>query len=339
MPDPRFFKTIEPKTLRELAEISGCFLNDQSYADKTIKNVASINSACSDEITFLSNSKYAEQLLTSKAGACILEEKYIDKAPVSLAILVSKQPYLAYAKIAAVLHPQEDEASYISDKAVINNSAIIGKNCTIEPGVVVGPNVQIGDNCFIGANTVLTKGIIIGNNCKIYSNVTLSHTIIGNDVIIFPGAKIGQDGFGFATDKGRHIKIPQLGRVIIGNDVEVGANCCIDRGAGPDTIIGDGTRIDNLVQIGHNVEIGRGCIIVSQVGISGSTKLGDYVVLGGQVGIAGHLHIGSGSNVAAQSGIMRDIAPKEVIGGSPGLPIKQWHRQNVIIQKLISKKG
>ena len=194
-------------------------------------------------------------------------------------------------------------------------------------------------NCWIGSNAVILKGVTLGKNTRVAPNVTLENCQIGSNVIIHAGVCIGQDGFGFAMGKDGHLKVPQLGRVIIEDDVEIGANTTIDRGTGPDTIIGAGSKIDNLVQIGHNVRIGRCCIIVSQVGISGSTVIGDFSALGGQVGIAGHLEIGAGVEVAAQSGIMRNVGPGEKIGGSPARPFREYMRSIAVIEKMSKKNA
>jgi UDP-3-O-[3-hydroxymyristoyl] glucosamine N-acyltransferase len=338
MPHLDFFSITDPLSLEEIAAIAGCTIHTKGKASSLIKGVAPIDAASADDLTFLSNPKYAASLMESHAGACILNEESIAKAPEGMAILVSKNPYASYAKVATAFYPDDLRSGKISDRAFIDSSAQIGEGCTIEAGAYLAANTKIGNNTYIASGSYINKGVKIGNNCTISHGVTLSHTIIGNNVLLHPGVRIGQDGFGFATDKGVHIKVPQLGRVIVEDHVEIGANSCIDRGAGPDTIIGQGTKIDNLVQIGHNVRIGRGCIIVSQVGISGSTKLGDYVVLGGQVGVAGHLEIGSMANVAAQSGVMNNVAVKEIIGGSPAMPIRQWHRQTVAVMKLAKGK-
>lgn len=338
MPDNNFFNIADALPLTQLETIGSAKLHEASDGAKIIKGVAPISSANSDEITFLSNAKYAPSLQESKAAACIMDEASIKYAPNGMALLISKNPYASYAKIATYFHPESAGNGEISPMAFISPSAKIGQNCTIEAGAYISEGSSIGDNCHIASGAYIGKSVQIGNNCRISHNVTLAYTIIGNNVLLHPGVRIGQDGFGFATENGVHIKVPQLGRVVIKDYVEIGANSCIDRGAGPDTIIGEGTKIDNLVQIGHNVQTGRGCIIVSQVGVSGSTKLGDYVVLGGQAGIAGHLNIGSLVNVAAQSGVITNLEPKEIVGGSPAVPIKQWHRQTIALKKLTAKK-
>ncbi len=338
MPDNRFFLNRGPFTLGELAVIGKCTLHKSLHAPIQIKNVAPIDQATADDITFLNNPKYSKQLKSSNAIACILDEKSLSYAPNNMALLFSKNPYASYARIAQEFFPEIQYKPIVSDRAVIATTAKLGTHCHIGPGVIIGEHVVLGDHCAIGPNSVIGDHVEIGSHSIIHANVSLSYCLIGEHVILHSGVRIGQDGFGFATDMGVHLKVPQLGRVIIGNHVEVGANSCIDRGAGPDTIIGDGCKIDNLVQIGHNVQLGKGCIVVSQVGISGSTKCGNYVVLGGQVGVAGHLTIGDMANIAAQSGVMHNIEPKQIMGGSPAIPIKQWHRQTVAVKQLIQKE-
>jgi UDP-3-O-[3-hydroxymyristoyl] glucosamine N-acyltransferase len=339
MPDLNFFNTIEPLSLNEIASISGCTIHTAGKSNLLIKGVSAIDTATPDDLTFLSNQKYAGSLMTCKAAACILSEENVSKAPEGMAILTSKNPYAAYAKIATAFYPGDKQSGEISPQAFIDSSAKIGDGSTIEAGAFIGKNAKIGNNTYIASGAYISKGVQVGNNCTISHNVTLSHCIVGNNVLLHPGVRIGQDGFGFATEHGVHLKVPQLGRVIIEDHVEIGANSCIDRGAGPDTVIGQGTKMDNLVQIGHNVKTGRGCIFVAHVGISGSTKLGDYVVLGGQVGVAGHLNIGSMVNVAAQSGVAKDVEPKAIIGGSPAVPVKQWHRQTIAVMNLAKRTG
>lgn len=337
MVDSNFFGEARKLSLKNISEIINVTI-DNAQQDQVFSGVAPIENASPNHVTFLSNSKYIDKLKECKAGACILAESLKDKAPTNMCLFISSNPYADYAKIATAFYQQNDAIGGISDRAFIGSSVKIGDNVKIESGAYISDNVTIGDNTHIKANSYIDNNVQIGANCTIASNVTISHSIIADNAIIHPGVRIGQDGFGFATDKGVHIKVPQLGRVIIEDNVEIGANSCIDRGASPDTIIGAGTKIDNLVQIGHNVKIGKGCIIVSHVGISGSTEIGNYVVIGGQTGIAGHLKIGDMVQMAAQSGVINNIEPNIKIGGAPAIPIKEWHRQTISIKKLAKRK-
>ncbi|NQV48271.1 MAG: UDP-3-O-(3-hydroxymyristoyl)glucosamine N-acyltransferase [Rhodospirillaceae bacterium] len=338
MTDPKFHQVAGPFSLEKLATIAGADLaNGDPKA--LFHDVAPLDMAGPDDVSFLDNKRYADAFTKSKAGACIVDPGMADKAPKGMALLLTKLPYHGYGLVAQAFYPAFIPAPSIHSSAVVNPTAIIDKAVCIESGVVVGKNVHIGKNCHIAANTVIGDGVVVGDNCRIGPSVTLSCAMLGNNVIVHTGVRIGQDGFGFAMSPEGHIKVPQLGRVVIEDDVEIGANTTIDRGTGPDTIIGAGTKIDNLVQIGHNVRIGRNCIIVSHVGISGSTTLGDFVALGGQAGIAGHLTIGDGVQVAAQSGIMRDVAPGLKVGGSPALPFREWMRGVAAIENLGKKKG
>jgi UDP-3-O-[3-hydroxymyristoyl] glucosamine N-acyltransferase len=256
-----------------------------------------------------------------------------------MALLVSKEPYKAYALAAQAFYPAADVVAWRAPSAIIDSTAAVPDDCDIGPNVVIERGVRLGQRCRIGANTVIAAGVEIGDDCRIAANVTLSHCLIGSHVVLHPGVRIGQDGFGFAPDPKAPIKVPQLGRVLIGDDVDVGANTTIDRGSGHDTVIGSGSMIDNLVQIGHNVVLGRCCILAGQVGISGSTRLGDFVVVGGQGGLAGHLHIGSGARIAAKSGLMRDVPAGETVCGSPAVPLSEFMRQTAVLQRLAKKKG
>jgi UDP-3-O-[3-hydroxymyristoyl] glucosamine N-acyltransferase len=337
MADPDFFTKARTFTLEELAEISGSRLVN-APSDQKIADVASLDQAGADQVSFFENIKYKNSFLATKAGACFVSEKMVSHAPDGLALLVSAAPYKAYARAAQAFYPDEKPKADISPSAHIDKSAEIGEGCTIEPGAVIKAGVKLGKDCWVEAGAVIGTNVVFGDYCRIGSNATISHARIGNHVRLYPGVRIGQDGFGFAIDPSGHIKVPQLGRVIIHDHCEIGANTTIDRGAGPDTVIGAGTWIDNLVQIGHNVKIGRGCIIVSQVGISGSTELGDFVAMGGQSGVAGHLKIGSGARIAAQSGLMRDVPAGEEYMGSPAVPIRQFMRQVAKLGQLVKSK-
>lgn len=306
--------------------------------DQTFEDIAPLDKAGAKDVSFLDNRKYLPVFEKSKAGLCIVHPDVAARAPVGMLLLQVKKPYRTYARIAAAFYPPEPATPGIAASATVDPSARIGKGSCVAPGAVVEAGAEIGERCVIGPNAVIGPHVQIGDDCRIDASASLSHCILGSRVRIYPGARIGQDGFGFHPDPEGHLRVPQLGRVLIRDDVEIGANTTIDRGASADTVIGAGCMIDNLVQIAHNVELGKGCVLVAQVGISGSTKLGDYVFIGGQAGLTGHLTIGSGARIGAQSGVMRDIAPGETVGGSPAVPVVQFHRQTTAIAKLAKKR-
>ncbi len=344
MADPRFFKNTGPYTIESLILLTGAKLRRSSDATKKIQDIAPLSEAGSDDISFLDNRKYVDAFKASNAGACIVREEAVEHAPEDMVLLITDNPYHAYATVAGKFYPilassQPPKEEHIASTAVIHESATIHQHCTIEHHAVIGPNAVIGEGCRIRAGAVLNEGVILGENCTINANVSISNAILGNRVIIHQGAAIGQDGFGYATHEGVHYKVPQLGRVLIEDDVEIGANTTIDRGSGPDTIIRSGVKIDNLVQIAHNVEIGRGAIIVSQVGIAGSTKIGNYCVLGGQVGIAGHITIGDGTQIAAQSGVSNTVKPGQRLFGTPAQPDREWHKQYAYLKRIVKQRG
>jgi UDP-3-O-[3-hydroxymyristoyl] glucosamine N-acyltransferase len=228
-------------------------------------------------------------------------------------------------------------ATGVSPGSFVHPDARLEAGVVVDPGAVIGQGASVGAGTIIGANAVVGPHVRIGRNCSIGAQACVQHALVGDRVIVHPGARIGQDGFGFAMGPGGHLKVPQIGRVIVQNDVEIGANSTIDRGANRDTVIGEGTKIDNLVQIGHNVTIGRHCVIVAHVGISGSTDIGDFVAIGGQVGIAGHLHVGPGAQIAAQSGVMNEVPAGAKWGGSPARPMRDWLRSIVTMEKLSAR--
>ncbi len=337
MVDTRFFINKGPFSLEKVAEICEATLVDASQSSVTISDIATLEKAGEGQICFFFDKKKKAQAAEIKATACVTTEEFKDLIPQNVVVLVCANPHLAFVKLNYALYEEPRPAPEIRPTAVISKTALIGENCYIGDGVVLGDNVKIGDNCILEANCVIGHGCQIGNNCRIGANANVAYCLMGNDCYIYGGARIGWDGFGFMTLQGQHKRIPQVGRVIIGNDVEVGANACIDRGALDDTVIGDGCRIDDLVMVAHNIKLGKGCILVSQTGIAGSCTFGDYVVCGGQTGFADHLNIGSGAQIAAQSGIMRDVEAGAVVMGSPAVPIKDFMRQVAFLQKAGKK--
>jgi UDP-3-O-[3-hydroxymyristoyl] glucosamine N-acyltransferase len=338
MADPRFFDRAGPFSLDALAALSGATLHDPRAADRAFGDVAPLETAGPNDVTFLDNRKYLDAFTRSRAGAAFVDARAIGQAPAGMALLIAGDPYKAFARAAQAFYPIKPVAPKRAPSALIDPAATVPPDCDIADHVVIEQGVRLGPRCQIGANTVIAAGVEIGEDCRIGANVTLSHCLIGARVVLHPGVRIGQPGFGFAPDPAGPVKVPQLGRVIIGDDVDIGANTTIDRGSGHDTVIGPGTMIDNLVQIGHNVVLGRGCVLAGQVGISGSTRLGDFVMAGGQAGLAGHLNIGSGARIAAKAGLMRDVAPGETVSGNPAFPIAAHMRQVAILQRLAKKK-
>lgn len=344
MADPRFYKKKGPFTLAELAEYGQCEVG-RGDPSLLIEDVAPLDGAEARCISLFNNAKYSDALETTKASACILSADMAKRVPDHVAFLVAKYSYRAYALIATAFYPKEQKEGDIAPTAIVHPTAKLGKGVVIGPQAVIGAHAELGDFVEVGPLAVIGEGVVIGDNSVIGAHVSLSHALLGKHVHIKPGARIGQSGFGFFMDPGDmggHVPVPQLGRVIIADYVEIGANTTVDRGSGHDTVIGLGTRIDNLVQIAHNVHFGKGCVMVAQSGVAGSTKFGDYVAAGGQVGITDHLQIGTGARLAAQCGIMRNVEPGEVLCGSPAMPLKTFYRQVAVVKRLeeeTRKKG
>lgn len=319
MPDSTFHRRAAAMKLADIATLTQSEIAKGSDPAYVLEDVGALDTANGKSLSFLDNLKFKDQFSKTKAGACIVRPELANLAPKGVNILLSKTPYKAYALAAQKFYPAPKPETLIAKSAVIDPSAKLGKGCVVEAGAYIGPNVQIGDDCRIGANAVIT------------------HAIIGDRANIYPGVCIGHEGFGFAPDPKGHVKVPQLGRVVIGDNVEIGANSTIDRGAMSDTVIGSGTWLDNMVHIAHNVKIGSGCMIAAQVGIAGSAIIGDFVAMGGQVGISGHLNIGKGARIAAKSGVTKDIPPGAEYMGYPAMPMKRFLRGVALLNRLIKK--
>lgn len=332
----RFFKKkSEFLTLQQIIDITGAMVSGEVSSKAKISDVSTLEKADSTQISFFNSGQYFDKFQTTKAGFCFVDEKSADKAPQGMTALIHKNPYFAYAKIAAAFYKAKDVE--FDGKNLVHQSAKIGEGSKIAPNAYIGKNVEIGKNCFVAPNATIMDNCVIGDNCVINAGAVISFAIIGNRCIFLNGAKIGQDGFGFAHDAGVNHKIIQLGIVEIGNDVEIGANSCIDRGAIENTVISDGVKIDNLVQIAHNVIIGKGTVMAGCSAVAGSTKIGNYVQIGGGCSISGHISIGDGARIAGMSGVMRDVEPMQVMAGIPVQPIRDWHKINSKLLALLKK--
>jgi UDP-3-O-[3-hydroxymyristoyl] glucosamine N-acyltransferase len=344
MTDPVFFKRAGPFTVGQIATMTGASLPDGAAADRLIEAVAPLDRAGPADLVFLDNPRYAGDLVGTQAGACLVAARDAGKVPPGSAALVTPQPYRAFAAMAAALYPQAIRPGAIfasqgvSPGAFVHPQARLEAGVTVDPGAVIGPGAEIGSGTVIAANAVIGPHVRIGRDCAIGPGVSIIHALLGNRVILHGGVRIGQDGFGFALGPQGHLKVPQVGRVVLQDDVEIGANSCVDRGANRDTIIGEGSKIDNLVQIGHNVVIGRHCIIVALVGISGSVTIEDFVAIGGQVGVVGHVRIGAGAQIAASSNVNSDVPPGARWGGTPAKPVREWFREMTLLSTLARRK-
>jgi len=331
------YATLDQVVLLTKSEVIGDY-----DKDRKIYKVATLKKATQNEISFLTNKKYIDDLKITKAGAVFVEKGMADKVPAGTVALIHENPHFAYMLCLQAMFkvPVFEINAGLSRKAHIAWSAKIGKHVEIQDGAYIDKNVVIGNNCKICAGAVIYHDCKIGDNTYIGANSTIMYTNIGKECIIHNGAQIGQCGFGFVHNKMFNFKIPQIGRVIIGDYVEIGANTCIDRGALEDTIIESIAKIDNLVQIAHGVKIGAGTFVAGGVGIAGSAEIGKFVQLGGKVGIAGHIKIADGVQIAGNSGVAQSIEkPMSSWGGSPAIPAMQWHRQTILLEKMLNKKG
>ncbi|MFG1479343.1 UDP-3-O-(3-hydroxymyristoyl)glucosamine N-acyltransferase [Xanthobacter sp. V4C-4] len=350
MSQTSFFPLPVPLSLAAVAELCGARLTvlggaDDQVAERRISGVATLDAAGPDDLVFCDTLQFAEKLGTTRAGVCITSERFAAQARPDLPLLIAPRPAAAFLAVTRELFPSALRPQPIFGQqgiapgALVHPSARLEIGVTVDPGAVVGPEVEIGGGTVICAGAVIGPQVRIGRDSAIGPGASVIHALIGNNVIIHGGARIGSDGFGYQPSPRGHQKVPQLGRVVIQDGVEIGANTTVDRGALSDTVIGEGTKIDNLVQIAHNVVIGRHCIIVSQTGISGSTRLGDFVMLGGQVGVVGHATIGDGAQIAASSNVKGDVPPGVRWGGSPAKPVREWFREVTTLKKLAARKS
>lgn len=339
MADPKFYNVQGPFKLKDVTKGTLASLPEGNAGENEVAGVAPLGEAGPTDITFFHNAKYVESLAKTKAAACIVHPDFVDKLPENVIPLPSEKPYRAYAQLAAKFYPAPETEAFTSPQAAVHPSAKVGEGCYIGHFAVVEEGVTLGAGVYVGHHAVISRGVEIGTGTRIESHVTISHAIVGKGVLIKAGAKIGQKGFGFHMDEMGHLNVPQIGRVIIEDDAEIGANTTIDRGSGHDTVIGQGSRLDNQIQIGHNVKIGQHCVIVAQVGIAGSTELGNFVAIGGQAGLGGHLKIGDGVQMMARTAIMRDVEDGEKVAGAPGISPREFFRETIAVAKLAKTRG
>lgn len=342
MQHPGFFERAGPFSLKMIAGKLGAELGAVPDTAIDIEDVKPLGDAGPQHLAFFDNRKYIDQLERTRAGGCLVAPAFAERVPQHTAVLKTKTPYNAFASALHLFYADAlrlaDAGEERSRSSLVHPTAQIDDGVTIEPGAVVAREARIGAGTTVASGAVVGYRVVTGRDCFIGPNASLTHAIIGDRVILHAGVRIGQDGFGFAMSASGHLKVPQVGRVVIGDDVEIGANSAVDRGALNDTTIGEGTKIDNLVQIGHNATIGRHCIIVAQTGIAGSAQLGDFVVMGGHSGVVGHVKIGSGAQIAGMAHVKEDVPPRARMGGTPAVPFNEWAREVATLRRLAARK-
>jgi UDP-3-O-[3-hydroxymyristoyl] glucosamine N-acyltransferase len=343
MTEPFFFNRGRGLSVREIAALTGATPRPGADLDRRITGIAALDQAAPSDLAFLDKAKYAPQLSASGAGACLTTERYAGRAPVHISVLCVAEPYRAFVEVTRTLFPDALQPSSLFEAigvavgALVHPTARLESGVTVDPGAVIGPRAEIGMGTVIKAGAAIGPNVRIGRQCTISANASITNSLIGDRVVVHPGCAIGQDGFGYVMGATSHRKVLQMGRVIIQDDVEIGAGTTIDRGANRDTVIGEGTKIDNLVQIGHNVRIGRHCIIVSQCGISGSVVIEDRVILAGQVGLADNVTIGEGAIIGARSGVMSDVPAGEKWFGYPAMRGREFLRSMMTLRHWVSE--
>jgi UDP-3-O-[3-hydroxymyristoyl] glucosamine N-acyltransferase len=329
--DPRFFRRTGPHTLAAVVDAAE---GEAPPRRVMLHRIAPLRVATAEDVTFCINGrKNLSALRETKAGAVIVHPAMRDSVPEGTVAIVAVDPLVAWARVAALFHPDTPVTPGVHASAVVAPGAKVHPTAEIGPLAVIGDEAVIGPRARIGAHAVIGLGVLVGTDVRIGPHVTVSHCVIGDRVRLYPGARIGQDGFGFAVTADGFHSVPQLGRVLIEDDVEIGANTTIDRGALEDTVIGAGSRIDNLVQIGHNCRIGRACVLTGQVGLAGSVVLEDYVVMGGQSGVADHIRVAKGTRIAAKSGVIADVTVRSDLVGAPAQPAKAFFRELAMIRR------
>lgn len=337
MTDDRFFPRSGPYSLAEIAARANVELAADAPRDRMIRGIAPLDRAEPDELSVFCDVHHADAFAATNAGAVITSVKLAERPHNGAALLVARDPRYVFAVAGLMFYPRSLGEPGIHAAAHVDPSAIIGEGCRIDAGAVIGPGVRLGAGCHIASHAVLGTGVEIGANSRVAPNASISHALIGANVSIGAGAVIGGEGFGVVLGPTGLMCSAQIGRVLIGDNVRVGGNCTIDRGAVGDTVIGAGTMFDNLVQVAHNVHIGRNCIFAGQSGVAGSVTIGDNVMVGGAVSISDHLVIGSNARIAGKSGVARDVADGETVGGYPAVPVRQWHRQTTFLARLHHK--
>ncbi len=334
--NPRFFSNTGPHPVAMLATLVGC---DAPSADLMLAGLSSLEAAGPDRIAFIGDTRHATLLERTRAGAVLVTRELAGRVPTTTLALVAGDPVAAWAQVAALFHPMPAVTPGIHPSAVVEAGAAVDAGAQVCAHAVIEAGAEIGPGCRIGPGAVIGAGVVLGPDCRIGPHASISHAWLGARVYVYPGARIGQEGFGFSIAAQGFVTSPQLAGVVVGDDVEIGANAAVDRGALRHTVIGAGTRIDNLVQVAHNVRIGRHCAIAAQVGISGSAEIDDFVVIGGQAGVADHMHIGARARVGAQSGVMSEIAPGAVVVSSPARPVRDVFREIAMVKRLARRPG
>jgi UDP-3-O-[3-hydroxymyristoyl] glucosamine N-acyltransferase len=338
-----FFSATEGLSVADIAALTGAKPYAGADLGRRLTGIAPIDEAEPGDLAFLKDTKFADALASTKAGAVLTSERFARHAPAHVAVLCVDKPYDAFVMVARQLYrPALRPTSAfgtigIAPNAAVHPTAEIGDGVTIDPFAVIGPSAKVGSGSLIGAHAVIGEGVRIGRDCAVGAHCTITHASLSDRVIIHPGCHIGQDGFGYISSAAGHVKIPQVGSVVIHDDVEIGSGTRIDRGGMRDTVIGEGTKIDNLCQIGHNCIIGKHCIIVAQSGLSGSVTIEDFVVLGPRTGIIPHITVGKGAITASRSTIYDNVPAGAVWGGFPAKPKMQWMREVLALQRLAGR--